>query len=756
MSGRDLGRYRLTASAEEGSREVLQAEDTLLERRLGVMLVPETAAADPARSARIRQEVERATSFVHPDVTTVYGLEEGGGRLFVTLEAPAGRSLASLLAAGALPFQTALQAALTLVDVVAAAKEEGVVHGSLHAGDLLLHDDGSVAVGGFGLRELRQAVAEEDPAGESPWAAWRPPEAAPGLLPDHRADLFALAQLVREMLTSAQAPRDPVSGEARELPPAVAEDLQKTLDRLSSDDPAQRPPAAELRPRLEALQRELLREPEPEPELEDQHPVARFDARARWALIAVGGLLVVLIGWAVLRGFGRAPEPAGPVAVEPGSADVEGVDLAVLPFAGAADATEAFLAEGFSRELTRLLERNRRVSVIAADSAARAAADGARPGEIARRLGVVHLLEGRFVWQREADLSRAEVTLRLSRAGDGEVLWNETLEGFFGEITGLQDRIALGVARRLGAGSRPGGRPLTESPRAYEAYLEGIGRAARATAAEDLRAAAESFEQATVLDPGLLLAHVGQVGVQISLAEAGVGAEALQAARQALAAAREVDAANPAVRRAAGELELASGSPAVTVLAELEPALAGLPGQPDVLHAMALIDRRQGRWPEATERLEAARLRDPLDLRLVSDLVQTLAWRRRFDEAAEEVARLASLTPGAVEPAILESDLLLRQRGAREQARAVLEGVSEAGRSDPRWQRRMLRLDLYDGDYDAALERLPALGLERAEELVELGWIERYRGRDRRSAAAFERARDMLDNSSRRTPRTPG
>ncbi len=743
MSGRDFGRYRLTAWAEEDARTVLLAEDTLLERQVGLLLVPEGVAADPARSERIRSEVERAASFVHPDVSTVYGLEEGAGRLFVTLEPPEGRTLTSLLAAGDLPLETALQMALSLLDVVAAAKEEGVVHGSLHPGDVRLHDDGSIAAGGFGLRELRLAVEAESPE-SAPWAAYRPPESAPGLLPDHRTDLFVLGRLVREMLAGAAAPADPVSGEAREVPAEAASGLEAALDRFLSEDPVQRPEPAELRPHLERLQRELLREPEPEPE---ESARRRLDTPARWGLLAVGVLLAVLVGWAVWRLLDRAPEPVEPVAVEEAAGGVvEQVDLAVTPFAASDDAAEAFLAEGFSREVTRLLERDRRVSVISADSAARAGAEAAGAREVARRLDVAHLLEGRFVWQREEDLSRAEVTVRLIRAGDGEIVWDETLEGFFGEVAGLQDRVALAVKRRLGAGSRPGGRPLTDSAGAYEAYLDGVGRAARAVSPEDLRAAVESFERAAVLDSGLFLAHARQVSAQIRLAAAVGAPEALAAARQALAAAREIAAADPDVRRAAAELELASGSPAVMVREELEPALAGLPGQPDVLHAMALIDRRQGLWEEATQRLAEARRRDPFDQRLASDLVQTLAWRRQFDEATKEAERLASLMPGAIEPVLLESDLLVRQRGAKEEARAVLERAAEAGRSDPRWQERMLRLDLYDGEYDSALGRLASLRLERAEELIRRAWIERHRGRDRRAAAAFERARDLLDN----------
>jgi tetratricopeptide (TPR) repeat protein len=219
--------------------------------------------------------------------------------------------------------------------------------------------------------------------------------------------------------------------------------------------------------------------------------------------------------------------------------------------------------------------------------------------------------------------------------------------------------------------------------------------------------------------------------------------------------ARRIDPEDPEVRRAAGELELASGGDPSAAVEELEAALERLPGHPGLLHVMALIDRRQGRWDEAIERLTMARRRNPLDLELASDLVLSLAWRRRFDEAVELVERLTALLPEAVEPVLLRADLLVRQRGALQPARAVLEGMPEGARADVRWQESMLRLDLYEGEFESALARLPRLRLEETEELIERAWIERHTGNDRRAAASFERARDRLDDRFEEEPGNP-
>ena len=752
MSGRSLGRYRLTVDAEVAAGTVLPAEDTLFDRRVDVLLVP--AGATAAQRRRIRMEVERASAFVHPNTVTVYGLEEDEGRWFVTLAPVAGRSVAGLLAAGKLPPETAMEIALVLCDVLAEAKEAGVVHGGLHPGEVVLADDGSITIRGFGLGSLRR-TAEKELAEPSPAAAYAPPEAAPGRLPDHLGDVFACGRILQEMLGVDGPAGSKLSESAQEI-------LGRILDRCLDEDRARRPRSAgELRTPLEELQRELLRGPAaeagavPEPEAAAVSAGWRQLVPPRWRLPTTALLLATIaavVTWLVLAGGERGGD--SPVVEEP-VAPVSGqVDLAVMPFAGPDEGEPRDLAEGFSGEVNRLLEREGGLSVIAAGSALLAARTSPdRPGE---RLGVAHLLEGSFIWQRGDEFDRAEVTVRLRRTSDGELLWNETLEAFFGDIVGLQGRVASDVARRLGGGRMPDSqRPLTNSAGAYRAYLRGVGKSAGPAESELLEAAVDDFGQAALLDPGLLLAHARRARVQARLAVLAADERHLAAARQAIAAARALDATDPEVRRAAGELELLSGGDQEVARRELEAALQELPGDPGLLRHVAMIDRRQGRWDPALEGLAEARRRAPLDLALVADLVGTLAWKRRFGEAAGEAERLAEALPGTVEPAVWRADLLLRQRGATAAARALLEEVREDLRGDPRWRQAMLRLEILEERYDEALERLSGLGLDEAEGRVRRAWIRRHMGQAKGAAADFERARDLLDDRLEADPANP-
>ena len=760
MTEQELGRYRLSPGQQPVPGAVLRAEDTLLERSVELHLLPDAAAADPARLERVRLEVERAAEFVHPSAAGVYGLEEGGGRIFVTCEPRAGQTLDRALATAHLPPDRALEIALALCDVLASAKEEGIVHGALRPGDVVLGDDGSVTVGGFGLHELRRSLDPElGPAG-----GMAAPETRAGLLPDHRADVWALGRIAREMLAATD-------GEGGEGPAAQ---LGAILDRCLSDDPALRPgSAAELRSPLEEARRELLREPGPEPGEGEARAWRSFSSAGRWGLVAALVLLALLGVWAMWRGAGDEEVVAGRPAAEPGAPRVDLVDLAILPFAGGEADADAALARGFGLEVTRLLARDRLVSVVDAVSAARAVAvepslapsgameiaDREERASAARRrsaarLGVAHLLEGTFLWQRDEEMSRAEVTVRLTRAEDGEVLWQETLEAFFGEITGLQGRVAAGVRRRLGGGRGRQPTPPTSGLGAYEAYIGALGLAATATSPDPQRAAAEGFETAMILDPALLLAFTGRAGAGLALAATGAREEGLEIARRAVAAAARVDATHPEVGRVAGELHLVGDGDLGAARRALEPALERLPGDPGLLRSIAWIDRREGRWDEAIMGLTQASRRAPLDLDLVADLVQSLAWKRRFDEATREASRLASVLPGTAATGML-ADLLLRQRGDTAGARDLLESMPEAARADPGWQRRMLRLEIYDGDFASALDRLSRLDLERTEAMVERAWIHHHSGDARRAADAFERARDLLDDRLEAEPVNP-
>jgi serine/threonine-protein kinase len=752
MIGRTLGRYRLTDRiGDEGPGEVYRADDTVIERQVELWLLP-ASAVDPARLDRLRQEAERAAAFVHPNVATLYGLEEAEGRFFVTSQPMADRSLASLLREREIAPQDALEVAVALSDVLTAAQEAGVVHGGLRPADVKLAADGTIVVTGFGLGEWRRA-AEAEMVESSPESSGLR-VAPPALPPDHRDDIFAFGRILEEMIPAG----DPAGGDGQ-LPEKAASGLRRLLRQCLSEDPAQRPrSASELRRPLEELQLQLLREPEPEPEPgEPESPESSLGVGARWGIAAAFLLLVLIVAWVVWPGSDRQEREVEAATEAEEEAPATGlVDLAVLPLASADGLEDRLLAAGFGQEVTRLLALENGLSVMAASSAALAVTGESTAAERGRRLGAAHLLEGSFAWQREAEMSRAEVALRLLRTSDGAVIWARTIEGFFGEIIELQDEVATLVARRLGVQGGGGSRSrLTGSLGAYTLYLEGVGRMATATGPAELRAAAASFEQAVILDPGLVLAHARLARLHVALHAAEPSGGHLAVARGIMAKARRLDADNAEVRRAAGELEMASGGDLALAREELTTALERLADDSELRRALALIDRQQGRWEEAIESLTAARRLDPGNLDLLTILVETLAWQRRFDAAAEHVERTRLLVPDAVEIGLLRADLLLHGRGAVQRARVVLEAMPERARSDPRWQERMLRLDLCEGRYESALARLPRLDRDEEETLVEEAWIHHHMGDAQLAAAGFERARDLLDDRLLAAPAEP-
>ena len=247
-AGSRLGRYDIVAALGAGGMgEVYRARDRRLGRDVALKVLPAGVAADAERLARFEHEARIVAGLNHPNIVTLYSVEDEDGIRFLTMELVEGQGLDRQVTAGGLPIARVIELGVGLADALAAAHEKGVVHRDLKPANVMLTSDGRVKVLDFGLAKLAdsradseaaQAVTIETPvsaagqvAGTVPYMA---PEQVRGEPVDSRTDLFALGVLLYELTTG----RRPFEGATQGLvSSAILRDTPASLSSVRADAP---------------------------------------------------------------------------------------------------------------------------------------------------------------------------------------------------------------------------------------------------------------------------------------------------------------------------------------------------------------------------------------------------------------------------------------------------------------------------------------------------------------------------------------
>jgi Tol biopolymer transport system component len=239
MIGQKLGAYEVVATLGAGGMgEVYRARDARLGRDVAIKVVLDAFLADRDRLVRFEREARMLAALNHPNIATLHGFEEAGGRHFLVMELVPGRTLAEVLAAGPMTPGTAVGVAQQIAEALEAAHEKGIVHRDLKPANIKITPDEKIKVLDFGLA-MAVADGAGDGSGASPTLANSPtltamghlrrgsggqgtqagmilgtasymsPEQARGMSGDHRSDIFSFGVVLYEMLTG----RQPFQGE---------------------------------------------------------------------------------------------------------------------------------------------------------------------------------------------------------------------------------------------------------------------------------------------------------------------------------------------------------------------------------------------------------------------------------------------------------------------------------------------------------------------------------------------------------------
>lgn len=680
-AGTRLGAYEILSPLGAGGMgEVYRARDSKLGRDVAIKVLPEAVALDAERLARFEREARSLASLNHPNIVTIFAVEEAGGSRFLAMELVEGESLDTLITPGGLPLSRFFEIGVPLADALSAAHERGIVHRDLKPSNVMVTREGRVKVLDFGLAKLEAADsnpnltstptesrADLTSAGQVfGTVAYMSPEQTRGARVDARSDVFSLGVVLYQMVTGERpfqgaSAVDMISSILRDSPPSVTDrrgdlppHLARVLRRCLEKDPRDRyQTSRDVYNELRDLRTETSSSssaPSPRSEsLVGQEVAPRTPAAWRrpvWtaaiAAIALGLVLYVATRSKSIQPATRAPH----AGIEPHVIQ----SIAVLPLDNySGDPGQDYFAEGMTDELTSDLANISQLRVISRGSAMQFKGAHRPPTpEIAQTLNVDAIVEGSVL--RVGD--KVRITAQLIDARSDRHLWSKSFERNSRDVLALQDELASAIAREIHVRLTPAEqsrltRAPSVNPEAYDAYLKGRYFFNRPSD-ENLKKAITLFEEAVGLDATYAPAFSGLSDAYLWAGyNEGVltGSEARPKAKAAAEKAIALDDNSAEAHASLATFKLFYEYDWASSEAEFRRAFALNPNYAFAHDQFGIGLAFQGRFDEAIAEGKRAAELDPLSPQIPLDASIAFAFHGDYEAAKRLTKRAADLDP---------------------------------------------------------------------------------------------------------------
>jgi serine/threonine protein kinase/Tol biopolymer transport system component len=303
LMGQTVSHYRVLEKLGKGAMGVVyKAEDLKLGRKVALKFLTEELSTDAKARERFQREARAASALNHPNICTVYEVDEYTGLPLIAMEYVAGKSLDQLIAAKRIPMDEIVSCAVQITDALAQAHAAGIIHRDLKPSNIMVSPDGLVKVLDFGLAKIERPAPEvsrtetlmTNPGVVMGTARYMSPEQALGREVDQRTDIFSIGVVLYELATGHppflgdttsavidailhKAPAPPLQVNPS-LTPEVARIIEKALEK---DRDLRYQTAGEMRSDLKRATRQ--------PQREDESRVGR---KSRLAWVAIVSLVL--------------------------------------------------------------------------------------------------------------------------------------------------------------------------------------------------------------------------------------------------------------------------------------------------------------------------------------------------------------------------------------------------------------------------------------------------------------------------------
>ena len=538
MIGKTISHYKITEKLGRGGMgDVYKAIDNKLQRTVAIKFLPPFLTRNEEARQRFVHEARTASALDHPNIGTIYEIDEHEGNYFIVMAFYEGETLKDKIEKGPLDVEEALDIEIQILKGLEKAHSKNIIHRDIKPSNILILKDGQVKIIDFGLAKLKGDTILTKKGTTMGSIAYMSPEQIKGSTVDYKTDIWSAGVVLYEMLSGErpfkadheQAAMYLILNEQPEfitkINVDVPQEVQKILEKSLAKNPEKRFSSA--REMLEELK--ITTE-----EFKNGLTTKSFGfklgrkQRKKFYRIFIAALIVIVLGiylWQI-KVAGTAPVP-----------------IALLPLKSITNDTEQeWFTESMTDALITDLAKIKGLHVISSSSAMQYKGTSKTIPEIAKELGVKYIIEGSIV--RKSGL--VKISTRLVNADDDVYLWGEEYERKFSNILGLQGEIAQTIANQIKVKLTPQEETrLTTTrkvnPATYELYLKGMYHLNKFTP-DGFKKGFKYLKEAVESDPNEPLGHAGlALGYNIVAHSPSPPPFALDRARKEALKAMELD-----------------------------------------------------------------------------------------------------------------------------------------------------------------------------------------------------------------------